>query len=91
MQVIVNVVQHGLRVREAIDRPRVHLDGDTLNCEGGHDTAQLAKLEAMGWRLVRWRSRNLYFGGAAAVEVRDDRELAAAGDLRRGGAGVVVR
>jgi len=91
MQVIVNVVQHGLGVREAIDRPRVHLDGDTLNCEGGHNPAELAKLEQMGWNLVRWRSRNLYFGGAAAVEMRDDGTLAAAGDPRRGGAGVAVR
>ena len=91
MQVIVNVVQHGLGVREAINRPRVHLDGDALNCEGGHDPAELRKLEAMGWQLVRWRRRNLYFGGAAAVEMRDDGTLAAAGDPRRGGAGVIVR
>jgi gamma-glutamyltranspeptidase/glutathione hydrolase len=91
MQVIVNVVQHGLSVREAIDRPRVHLDGDALNCEGGLDPAELEKLERMGWELVRWRVRNLYFGGAAAVEMRADGALAAAGDPRRGGAGVVVR
>jgi hypothetical protein len=39
---------------------------------------------------VRWRRRNLYFGGAAAVEVRDDGSLAAAGDPRRGGHGIVV-
>jgi gamma-glutamyltranspeptidase/glutathione hydrolase len=91
MQVIVNVVQHGLTVRAAIDRPRVHLDGNALNCEGGHDPAELEKLEQMGWELVRWRVRNLYFGGAAAVEMRDGGALAAAGDPRRGGAGVVVR
>ena len=90
MQVIVNVVQHGLRVREAINRPRVHLDGESLHCEGGHDAAQLRKLEGMGWNLVRWRRRNLYFGGVAAVETRADGTLAAAGDPRRGGAGVVV-
>ncbi len=91
MQVVVNVVQHGLRVRDAIDRPRVHLEGESLHCEGGHDAVQLRKLEAMGWKLVRWRRRNLYFGGAAAVEMRADGTLAAAGDPRRGGAGVVVR
>jgi gamma-glutamyltranspeptidase/glutathione hydrolase len=51
----------------------------------------LRKLEAMGWHVVRWRGRNLYFGGAAAVEMREDGTLAAAGDPRRGGAGVVVR
>jgi gamma-glutamyltranspeptidase/glutathione hydrolase len=89
MQIVVNVVAHGLPVEEAIDRPRVHLEGDELHCEGGHDPAALDKLERMGWNVVRWRSRNLYFGGAAAVTLEDG-ELAAAGDPRRGGAGVVV-
>jgi gamma-glutamyltranspeptidase / glutathione hydrolase len=91
MQIVVNVVQHGLDVRDAIDRPRVHLEGERLHCEGGHDPVELDKLEAMGWDVTRWRRRNLYFGGAAAVEMRDDGTLAAAGDPRRGGAGVVVR
>jgi gamma-glutamyltranspeptidase/glutathione hydrolase len=90
MQIVVNVVQHGLGVVDAIDRPRVHLEGEHLHCEGGHDPAQLDRLEELGWDVTRWRRRNLYFGGAAAVEMRDDGTLAAAGDPRRGGAGVVV-
>jgi gamma-glutamyltranspeptidase/glutathione hydrolase len=89
MQIVVNVVAHGLQVEEAIERPRVHLEADALHCEGGHDPAELDRLESMGWNVTRWRSRNLYFGGAAAVTVEDG-ELAAAGDSRRGGAGVVV-
>ncbi|MFL5952277.1 MAG: gamma-glutamyltransferase family protein [Gaiellaceae bacterium] len=90
LQIVVNVVGHGLAVENAIDRPRVHLDEqDVLHCEGGHDPAQLDKLEQMGWDVTRWRSRNLFFGGAAAVTLQDG-ELAAAGDPRRGGAGVVV-
>jgi gamma-glutamyltranspeptidase/glutathione hydrolase len=91
MQIVVNVVQHGLAVRDAIDCPRIHLEGEHLHCEGGHDPAELDKLEAMGWDVTRWRRKNLYFGGAAAVEMRGDGALAAAGDPRRGGAGVVVR
>ena len=89
MQIVVNVVAHGLPVAEAIDRPRVHLEGDELHCEGGHDAAQLDRLETMGWNVARWRKRNLFFGGAAAVTLEDG-ALAAAGDPRRGGAGVVV-
>ena len=89
MQIVVNVVAHGLPVEEAIDRPRVHLEGDELHCEGGHDAAELDELERLGWNVVRWRNRNLFFGGAAAV-TREDGRLAAAGDPRRGGAGVVV-
>jgi gamma-glutamyltranspeptidase/glutathione hydrolase len=91
MQIVINVVEHGLGVRDAIDRPRVHLEGEHLHCEGGHDPAELDKLAAMGWNVTRWRKPNLYFGGAAAVEVRDDGTLAAAGDPRRGGAGIVVQ
>ena len=89
MQIVVNVVAHGLPVEDAIDRPRVHLEGDDLHCEGGHDPAELDKLERLGWNVTRWRNRNLYFGGAAAVMLQDS-GLAAAGDPRRGGAGVVV-
>jgi hypothetical protein len=44
----------------------------------------------MGYDVVRWRRRNLFFGGTNAVEVLPGGTLAAAGDARRGGAGVVV-
>jgi gamma-glutamyltranspeptidase/glutathione hydrolase len=89
MQIVVNVVAHGLSVEEAIERPRVHLEDDVLHCEGGHEEVELEKLEQLGWNVSRWRSRNLFFGGAAAVTLENG-ELAAAGDPRRGGAGVVV-
>jgi gamma-glutamyltranspeptidase len=59
-------------------------------CEGGNDRAELERLRAMGYELVRWRRRNLFFGGVSAVEFRQDGTLAAAGDSRRGGYGVVV-
>ena len=90
MQIVVNVLEHGLPVDEAIAAPRVHFDEPHVHCEGGHDPAELDRLEALGYDVVRWRRRNLFFGGAAAVEVLADGSLAAAGDPRRGGAGVVV-
>jgi gamma-glutamyltranspeptidase/glutathione hydrolase len=90
MQIVVNVLQHGLGVAEAIERPRVHVDEPHVHCEGGFDPEELDRVAAMGYDVVRWRRRNLFFGGAAAVEVLDDGSLAAAGDPRRGGAGVVV-
>jgi len=90
MQVIANVVGHGLGVGEAIDRPRVHLDEPHLHCEGGFEAAELDRLEALGYDIVRWRRRNLFFGGTNAVEVCEDGSLAAAGDARRGGDGIVV-
>jgi gamma-glutamyltranspeptidase / glutathione hydrolase len=90
MQVVENVVGHGLDVGEAIDRARLHVDEPRVHCEGGFDPAEVDGLEALGYDVVRWRRRNLFFGGTNAVAVRLDGTLAAAGDARRGGAGVVV-
>jgi gamma-glutamyltranspeptidase/glutathione hydrolase len=90
MQIVVNVLEHGLGVADAIATPRVHVDEPHLHCEGGLDPQVLDRLEAIGYDVVRWRRRNLFFGGAAAVEVLPDGSVAAAGDPRRGGAGVVV-
>jgi gamma-glutamyltranspeptidase/glutathione hydrolase len=90
MQVIANVVGHGLGVAEAIDQPRVHLDEPHVHCEGGFAAAELEALEALGYDVVRWRRRNLFFGGTNAVEVLAGGALAAQGDARRGGGGIVV-
>jgi gamma-glutamyltranspeptidase/glutathione hydrolase len=90
MQVVAGVVGYGLPVREAIDRPRLHPEDARLHLEGGVTEAAALALEGDGWDLVRWGGRNLYFGGVSAVELLPDGRLAAAGDSRRGGAGVVV-
>lgn len=92
MQTIVNVIGHGLPVEEAVSRARVHLDEPVVQCEGGDDVdlAVLEELERRGFDLARWQGRNLFFGGVSAVELRPDGMLAAAGDPRRGGHGLVV-
>jgi gamma-glutamyltranspeptidase/glutathione hydrolase len=90
LQIVLNVVVHGSSVSEAIGAPRIHLEEPHVHCEGGSDPAELDRLEGWGYELVRWRRRNLYFGGASAVGLREDGSLAAAGDPRRGGHGVVV-
>ncbi|HEY7018150.1 MAG TPA: gamma-glutamyltransferase [Gaiellaceae bacterium] len=90
LQVVINAVAHGLGVEEAIERPRVHLESPQVHAEGGNDPAELDRLESWGYELARWRRRNLFFGGVAGVELLEDGTLAAAGDPRRGGHGVVV-
>jgi len=88
-QVAWRVVKCGLPVAEAIDAPRMHVEGSTLHLEGGWTEEEIRPL-ADEWDVVRWADRNLYFGGVQAVELRRDGALAAAGDPRRGGVGVVV-
>jgi gamma-glutamyltranspeptidase/glutathione hydrolase len=82
LQVVANVVGRGMGVEDAVDAPRLHLDGGVVHAEPG--------IELERENVVRFGRRNLYFGGVSAVEVRADGELAAAGDPRRGGAGMVV-
>jgi gamma-glutamyltranspeptidase/glutathione hydrolase len=89
LQVATNVLEHGLAVEEAIAAPRIHLEEPVVHCEGGNEPAELDRLEESGYELARWRRRNLYFGGAAAVGVSGSR-YEAAGDPRRGGHGIVV-
>ena len=86
LQVVVNVVANGLGVEAAVEAPRIHAEAGVVHCE---DPAAAAALEAEGRAVVRWKERNLFFGGVSAVEVRGGR-TAAAGDLRRGGAGIVA-
>ena len=87
LQVVANVVARGLGVEEAVDGPRIHVEAGVAHCE---DPAAADELEEAGYAVVRWRDRNLFFGGVSAVEIREDGSLAAAGDPRRGGAAVVV-
>ena len=87
LQVVANVAARGLGVEEAVDAPRMHFENGVAHCE---DPAAADELEAAGYPVVRWRQRNLFFGGVSAVEIRDDGSLAGAGDPRRGGAAVVV-
>jgi gamma-glutamyltranspeptidase / glutathione hydrolase len=86
LQVTANVVARGLDVASAVEAPRIHAEAGVVHCE---DAAVADALEAEGRAVVRWRDRNLFFGGVSAVEVRAG-ETAAAGDPRRGGASFVA-
>jgi gamma-glutamyltranspeptidase/glutathione hydrolase len=88
-QVTWRVLSAATPVSDAIDAPRLHAEGSTLHVEGGWPEEEVGAL-GDAWEVVRWAGRNLYFGGVQAVELRADGTLAAAGDPRRGGAGVVV-
>jgi gamma-glutamyltranspeptidase/glutathione hydrolase len=89
-QVIANVVRHGMSVGDAVSFPRVHVEGDRLDCEGGLDPEVVDRLGRWGERPVRFGGLNLYFGGANAVSVAADGTLDAAGDPRRDCYGIVL-
>ncbi|WP_445151907.1 gamma-glutamyltransferase [Baekduia sp. Peel2402] len=87
LQVITGVIDHDLDAGAAVEAPRLHLEGTTVYAEPGIDLSSLPT----AYTLAPFRSRNLFFGGAQAVE-RDPRtgKLSGAGDPRRGGASARV-
>ncbi len=85
LQVLLNVLDYDFPVQEAVELPRVHYEADVLQLEGGIEPHVAQALAARGYRINRWSTRNMYFGGAHTI-VRQHGRLDAAGDPRRGGA-----
>ncbi len=82
-------ILRGEHVEHAIRAPRLHVAGTTVHLEGGWSDADAESLPS-SWDVVRWEGINLFFGGVQAVLRAADGTLEAAGDPRRGGAGIVV-
>jgi gamma-glutamyltranspeptidase/glutathione hydrolase len=82
VQVIVNLVERGMTLKDAVDAPRMHWDGRGLQYEPGLEPARLRP----EWQPNPWTRRDLYFGGVHAVSAGRE----AAGDPRRGGTALVV-
>ncbi len=85
LQVLLNVLDYGFPVQDAVELPRVHYEANVLQLEGGISSQVAQSLAAMGYQVNRWQSLNMYFGGAHTIARRAGR-LEAAGDPRRGGA-----
>ena len=84
----------GMAVQDAVDAPRIHVEGDLLSIEGGVSPLSDEALAAAFPNVERWPDKNLFFGGVHVAGVRQNaggkREFVAVGDARRGGEGVVL-
>jgi gamma-glutamyltranspeptidase/glutathione hydrolase len=83
LQIIVNVIDHGLNVAEAENAPRAHdqLFPDELRIERGMSPDTIRLLEAMGHKVVVREA----MGSANTIVRLPDGELAGASDLRQRG------
>lgn len=88
MQTLVNVIDFGMPVEQAVLAPRVHFEEGVLQLEGGLDPDVAARLET-AYTVNRWTGRSMFFGGAHALAWQNG-AWAVAGDPRRGGATVEV-
>lgn len=91
LQTIVNVVDRGMSIEDAIGAPRVHFEDGLVQAEPGIDELALETLQQAGTPVAQWDRKNLFFGGCQAVgrEVGSN-ELGGAGDPRRGGTAATV-
>jgi len=90
-QVLLNVLDHGMGIAEAIDAPRIHTDTGVLHIEGRFSPGVAAELEALGHNVNVHPEYDFYFGGAHGVLYDPGTgELRGGADPRREGAAIGV-
>ncbi|WP_282606813.1 gamma-glutamyltransferase [Pelagibius sp. Alg239-R121] len=90
LQVLINLIDRGLPLREAVEAPRLHVEGGVANLEGGLEAPDVAGMGDLVTRALNWPEHNLFFGGVHSVHRAANGALSAAGDPRRGGAARVL-
>jgi len=84
LQVLAAHLDHGLPLADAVERPRLHIEGERLEIEGGFGPEVIEALGARWPQHCAWPERNLFFGGCHAVAHAPE-GFSGAGDPRRGG------
>lgn len=84
LQVLVNLVDFGMSLTDAVNSPRIHFECDVLNMEPGFDKADVAQVIRQYPNHKQWEEKNLFFGGAHSVAAINNC-FEGAGDPRRGG------
>ena len=81
VNVILNYFSFNMDVKNAVDAPRVHYENGTVFVEPGFEKYVLEEIKRMFGEVVRFSSKNMFFGGVQAVTG----SFEGAGDPRRGG------
>ena len=91
LQVAVALIDHGMRLEEAVEAPRLHVEKcGTVSFEPGLPEAAEAEFLALGDQAHAWPARNLFFGGVHAARRHGTGGVEGAGDPRRQGVALVV-
>lgn len=91
LQVILDILEFGVHVEQAVNLPRIHFERGLLNVEAGFEDGVCAQLAQNFEACKVWDDQNLFFGGVHAVEFNAaSGVLSGGGDRRRGGVALVV-
>src|SRR5215217_3901546 len=86
LQTVINVLDFGMALEDAVLAPRFHAEGDLFAYEAGARTADLDTYE----RVLSYESPNMFFGGVNAVSRTPEGRFEAAADPRRSGGTAIV-
>ncbi|HEY7846349.1 MAG TPA: gamma-glutamyltransferase [Bradyrhizobium sp.] len=87
MQALINLIDHGMSLQEAVEAPRVWTEGNALEVEQDIPEAVRAKLRAMGHQIVEMAT---VAGGMNAIQFHDDGTLSGAACWRADGTPVAI-
>ena len=86
LQVISNIVDFKMTVKEAVDSSRVHWENNVLNIEPGFMEKDIDQIKLPTHQvLLKWQEKNLFFGGVHTILRTSEGLMAGAGDRRRDG------
>jgi gamma-glutamyltranspeptidase/glutathione hydrolase len=87
-QCLVNVIDHGMDMQQAINAPRLSSQNRPLTLEGHYKNraALLAALKHAGWRVQESQAGYQAWGGAHGIRICPDGKLEGGADPRREGA-----
>ena len=86
LQTVINVLDFGMALEDAVLAPRFHAEGDLFAYEAGARTADLDDYESV----LSYETPNMFFGGVNAVRRTPDGRFEAAADPRRSGGTAIV-
>ncbi len=89
LQVISNILDFEMSVKEAVNSPRVHWEDNIFHVEPGLAEEEINRITLPAdTQLVQWEEKNLFFGGVQTVLETSEGLIDGASDQRRDG-GVV--
>jgi len=87
MQALINLIDHGMSLQEAVEAPRVWTEGNALEVEQAIPEAVRVKLRAIGHDVVETAT---VAGGMNAIQFHDDGTLSGAACWRADGTPVAI-
>ncbi len=90
LQVLLNKLDLGMPLPDAVEAPRVHWEKGILNWEPGWDGEAISACSRSDETVIPWSAPNMFFGGVHGVGWNGAQGFEAVGDFRRCGAFEIV-